>query len=550
MRAVYALPRSEKKLIAWHLVIAISALALGSLFGLLQALNYGGVDLYGPATRLGLKSYYQGLTLHGVLNAVVWTTYFIMGFLTFNVVYGLRRPLPSARLNWLGFWMMTVGLVMAAIPMLANQATVLYTFYPPMKAPWVFYLGLALLVVGSWVEGWGLSWAFFRWRREHPGERSPFIAFASVVTFWLWQLATIGVAAEVLFLLLPWALGWSQGVDVELARTLFWWFGHPLVYFWLLPAYISWYAYLPRQAGGKMFSDTLARLAFWLFLLLSVPVGFHHQYLDPGVPATWRYIHALLTLSVVVPSMMTLFTVTASLEYAARKRGGQGLFGWVKALPWKDPSVAAQLLAALIFVLGGIGGVLNASYNINMILHNSTWVSGHFHMTVGAAVTLTFIGISYWWVPYLTGNPLPRKPALVQVWLYAIGMLVFSLALHVLGLMGAPRRTPLGNAPYVPEEWRGLLVLVAIGGTVLAAGMYLYIYLMARLALGRAREPVTIEPPVAEPLNDVQMTPAWLDSWRPWLIGAVVLILIAYTPVLWDLIRNMVPVDAPNLPLW
>ncbi len=550
MAETFRLPPSEKKLIVWHLVIGVVAISIGGSLGLFQILNHGGIDWYGWLSKIGIKNYYQGLTLHGVLNAIVWTTYFIMAFLTFNVVYGLKQPLKSAKVNWLGFWVMTLGVVLAAIPIWLNQATVLYTFYPPMLAPWFFYLGLALLVVGSWIEGWGLAWTYFAWRKANPGQRSPFIAFASVLTFLLWQLATIGVAAEVLILLLPWSLGLTPGLDVELARTLFWWFGHPLVYFWLLPAYISWYGYLPRQAGGKLFSDTLARLAFWLFLLLSVPVGFHHQYLDPGVPPTWRYIHALLTLSVVVPSMMTLFTVVASLEYAGRKRGGKGLLGWIRALPWGDPSVAAQLLAGLIFVFGGIGGVINASYNVNMILHNTTWVSGHFHLTVGTAVTLTFIGIFYWWAPYLTGKPLPVKLARVQVWLYAIGMAIFSQAMHALGLLGAPRRTPLGNAPYIPPEWQGLLLRELIGGILLVTGGTLFIVIAAYFAFAKPKERVTVEPPVAEALQDPQLTPAWLDTWRPWVVGAVFLVLLAYTPVLLDLVQNMVLVTAPRIPLW
>jgi len=91
---------------------------------------------------------------------------------------------------------------------------------------------------------------------------------------------------------------------------------------------------------------------------------------------------------------------------------------------------------------------------------------------------------------------------------------------------------------------------VAIGGVLLATGLYLYIYIMARLAWGKAKEPVTVEPPVAEALHDPQQTQAWLDSWRPWVIGAIALVVLAYTPVLLDLITNMVPVDAPLMKLW
>ncbi|NPA26894.1 MAG: b(o/a)3-type cytochrome-c oxidase subunit 1 [Chloroflexi bacterium] len=548
----YTLTRSEKRFIGWHLFVAIAALSIGSFYGPMQAFNYAGWNFYPTLRKWHIaQNYYQGLTLHGVLNAVVWTTFFITGFLTFNVIYGLRRPLKYPKLNALGFWMMVVGVLLASYAILANQASVLYTFYPPMKASWIFYLGLVLLVVGSWIEGYGFYFTLYEWKKQNPGVRTPFIAFASVATMVLWQLATLGVAIEALFMLLPWSLGWLEGIDVQVARTFFWWFGHPLVYFWLLPAYISWYGYLPRQAGGKLFSDTMARLAFWLFILLSVPVGFHHQFVDPGVAPAWKYIHALLTLSVVIPSMMTLFTVVASLEYAGIKRGGKGLLGWLAKLPWDDPVVAAQLLAGLLFIFGGIGGVVNASYNTNLILHNTAWVPGHFHLTVSTAVTLTFMGISYWLVPYLTGRELCcRKVALAQVYLWATGMAIFSQAMHSLGLLGAPRRTPLGEAPYVPPEWSGLLLRVGIGGIFLLTSVYMYVWIMAHTAFfGRkAEKPVEVQ--VAEPMRDVQLTPAWLDSWKPWIAGAVGLILIAYTPVLIDLLSHMVPVDAPKMKLW
>ena len=153
----------------------------------------------------------------------------------------------------------------------------------------------------------------------------------------MWQIASIGIAAEVLVLLIPWSLGMVKGTDPLLARTLFWFTGHPIVYFWLLPAYVSWYGMLPKQAGGKMFSDPLARLAFWLFLVLSIPVGLHHQFADPGISPTWKAFHTLLTYGATFPSLLTAFTVIASLELGGRARGGTGLFGWIPSFPGTTP---------------------------------------------------------------------------------------------------------------------------------------------------------------------------------------------------------------------
>ncbi|HLF91044.1 MAG TPA: cbb3-type cytochrome c oxidase subunit I, partial [Anaerolineales bacterium] len=114
MTAKYEVTSSEKKFVGWHLLIAIIALTIGSLFGPLQAFEHAGLDLY-PYLKPLLQSYYQGLTLHGVLNALVWTTFFITGFLNLTIIYGLKRPLRYPTLNKTGFWIMVVGLVTTAV---------------------------------------------------------------------------------------------------------------------------------------------------------------------------------------------------------------------------------------------------------------------------------------------------------------------------------------------------------------------------------------------------------------------------------------------------
>jgi cytochrome c oxidase subunit 1 len=520
------------------IVIATAALAVGITLGVMQGLEHVGINLY-QYVQPWVASYYHGLTMHGVLNALVWTTFFIVGFFTFALVRSLDRPLRYPKLNVLSLIVMVFGLLLAAIPMLTNNATVLYTFYPPLQADWTFYMGLTLVVVGSWMAGYGYFFTLGAWRKEHPGENQPFIALTICITMAMWQLATLGVAAEILFLLLPWSLGLVPGTDPLLGRTLFWFFGHPLVYFWLLPAYVSWYAMMPKQTDGKMFSEPLARLVFWLFLLLSTPVGFHHQYTDPGIPQAWKYIHAMLTYGVAFPSLVTAFTVVASLEIGARVRGGTGYFGWVRRLNWGNPSYAAQNLAMILFAFGGISGITNASYNLNLAVHNTMWIPGHFHLTVGSAVTLTFMGIAYWLVPKLTGrNLFTPWLALAQAWTWFVGMLLMSNALHLLGLhTGAPRRSMLGSAPYASPDWNPYLMESAAGVLVLTVSGILFFVVMIGTLFNR-KLTVPIEMPVAEPL-DPTPAPKWLDNWTPWVVGAVALVVFAYGPMLYQLVRDM-----------
>ncbi len=538
----------EDRLTAAYLVVALVSLFIGVSLGVFQALEHAGINLY-PWLLPIIKSYYQGLSIHGVLNILVFTTFFISGFLQFITARSLGMPLWNRGLAWATFWLMTGGLVLAAIPLLGNAATVLFTFYPPMKAHWAFYVGLTLVVVATWLVTLTLVLTYRAWRVRNPGVRTPLPAWMALVTFVMWTIASLGLAAEMLFMMIPWSLGVVAGTDALFARVLFWYTGHPIVYFWLLPAYISWYTLVPRQAGGKLFSDPLARVSFLLFLVLSTPVGFHHQFTDPGIGEGWKLLHAFLTFAVFFPSLLTFFSVVASLENGARAHGGRGWVAWFGKLPWGDPSLTPQVLSMILFAFGGIGGLINASFTMNLVVHNTAWIVGHFHLTVGTAVTLTFMGITYWLVPLLRGRALwSRRMALTQAWLWFIGMAIMSNAQHRLGLMGMPRRTMIGSAPYLQSEWRSSLSLVGIGGTILFVSAMLYFANMLLTAVA-SRERVAFEVPFAEALSGPEQAPAILDRWRPWLTLALVMIVIAYGPTLVRLVA-VTPFDAPGWRVW
>jgi len=531
MRALngYTLQRGEKRLVLAYIAIGFAHLAVGILLGFMQGMEHAGIDLY---KYTFLRHYYQGLSMHGVFNVLIFTTFFIGGFLTFVTAYSFGRPLHSRSLSWITFWCMTVGVVFVDWALLTNKASVLFTSYAPLKAHPAYYGGLVLVVVGTLLLLANLLLTYVGWKRENPGKPTPLPAFAALATMIMWGLASVGIAVQFVFLLLPWSLGWVDAIDPILSRTLFWFTGHPIVYFWLLPAYLSWYFMLPKQAGGKLFSESLARLAFLLFIPLSLPVGFHHQYLDPGVAVGYKAIHAFLTFAVFMPSMMTAFTVLASLETGGRARGGKGWLGWIKKLPWGDPSVTAQALAMVLFALGGISGLVNASYTVNLVVHNTMFIPGHFHLTVGTAVALTFMAIAYWLVPYLTGRKLwGKRIAVLQAWLWFVGMALMSRGMSWAGMAGAPRRTALGSAPYVPPEWLAAFNFAAVGGAVLTVSGVLFFVVLVMTALRGKREATGgVEVPLAEPLVPDEKIPAYLDRFRPWVFTAAVLVLITYGP--------------------
>ncbi len=563
--------KRERVLAFWFVLIAFIAIALGGLIGLFQALEHAAPvipeiklnwypGLLGiPGVYQGL-SYYQGLTLHGVLNALTWTTFFIAGFLMVVTSRALKRPMSAMWLSWLAFILMLVGVGLAAWAMLTNNASVLYTFYVPMKAHPLHYIGLTLLVVGTWLHSANHYLTWRDWRRENPDARTPLAVVGSLTTWIVWDIATVGVAAEMFITVIPWSLGLIPATNPLLARTLFWYFGHPLVYFWLLPAYVAWYSMLPKIAGGKLFSDPLGRLAFMLFILLSVPVGLHHQYTDPGISSTWKAIHGILTYGVTFPSLITAFTLMATLEYAGKSRGGKGIVRWIFKLPWSDPVFTSIVLAMIIFAAGGISGVINASYNLNLVIHNTTWVPGHFHLTVGTATTLTFMGLTYWLLPYITGRRLfSRGIALAAGWTWFIGMVLFGRGMHWAGLLGAPRRVPFAQANYA--QWlientmntplggfSTAMWLTAIGGVILFISGFLYFVNVVATLLMPKGSAQDVDVPLADALSGPENAPPVLDRWRVWVGAAIVLILFAYVPTLISIIQRSA-FDSPGLPI-
>jgi cytochrome c oxidase subunit 1 len=498
---------------------------------IMQALSRANLDL--PFRSPGM--YYMSVTAHGTLMAIVFTTFFIMGFGYVVARQSLGTALAMRRTAWTSFWIAVAGTVAAVAVIIAGRATVLYTFYPPLKAHPAFYIGLTLVVVGSW--GWALVMlrALAVWRRANPGLRIPLAVYGYAATIIVWLLATAGVAAEMLFQLIPWSLGWWATIDPALARMLFWWFGHPLVYFWLLPAYVVWYALLPTAAGGKLFSEPLGRLVFAMFILLSTPVGFHHQTMDPGVPVSWKMFHTFNTLLILYPSFVTAFTIVASLEIAGRARGGRGVFGWISHLPWGDPLVSSVILSMLLFAVGGWGGAINASFGMNAVIHNTSWVPGHFHTTVGSASALTFMGASYVVVPHLLQRRLELAPmARVQPWLWFLGMLLFSIPTHLTGLAGMPRRVfdpGYGDHP-TAQGWHFLTNLSAIGGIVLFASALFFVLVMLFTLSGPRVPDQSLE--FAEPLEDPGPGQTYLDRLGILTTVAVVLIVVAYGYPIWQ----------------
>ena len=505
--------------------VGFAAFLVATFLGVYQVIERSGVL---PAIE-SPEVYFASVSTHGVLMGFVLTTFLVVGFGYYTATTSLKQPIWNRPLAWFGFWLSLIGVLMAAVPLLTGNASVLYTFYPPLMAHPAFYIGATLLVVGSWV--WCLQMVIMMsiWKKAHPGETVPLAMFGTTANAILWFITSLGVASEVLFQLIPWSLGLIDTVDVGLARTLFSWTLHAIVYFWLFPAYIAMYTLLPKAAGGRLFSDQMGRVAFLLLLVFSVPIGMHHLYMDPFQAAGWKFLHMIGTFMVALPTLITGFTIIASLEIAGKLRGGRGLFGWIGALPWNNPMVLAAGLALLMLTYGGFGGMINASYAMNAMIHNTQWVTGHFHLIFAGTVVIMYFAIAYYLWPKLTGRQLhSTRLALTQLWLWFIGMLVLTLPWHVLGLDGQPRR--ISSTPYdqvLVDTWQPNEIAMIVGGIILLLSALLLVYNLLKTH-GNTQAETNLEVEYAEPVHSVLRMPPLMNGFGFWCLLVLVYMIASY----------------------
>jgi cytochrome c oxidase subunit 1 len=273
----------------------------------------------------------------------------------------------------------------------------------------------------------------------------------------------------------------------------------------------------------------MGRVVFVMLLVFSLPIGLHHVFVDPEQAAGWKLMHAMGTFLVALPTLLTGFTVTASLETAGRLRGGRGLLGWVRALPWGEPVVVGGVLAIAMLLPGGFGGLINASYAMDAMVHNTMWIPAHFHMIFGGTVVLVYFAAAYALWPRLTGRRLySRGMAVLQLWLWFLGILALTIPWHVLGLLWMPRRTAYN--PYdaqTLERWRPYTSAMILGGTVLVVSGLMLVLNLLLTHRNRAAEPDrTLS--YAETMEPVVAVPQLLNGFTVWNWLLVVLMAISW----------------------
>ena len=489
--------------------VAVVALLVGGILAI------GVVLTRWPAVHwLGADTFYMVLTAHGIDMLIFWIIFFEIAVLYFASSTLLRCRLATPKVAWAAFVLMLIGAVTNNVAVFQGGSSVMMTSYVPMMAsPW-FYLGLILFAVGALVACFVFFGTLVVAKRDKTYQGSvPLVTFGAI-TAAIIAVFTIASGAIILIPTFLMSVGIIKEVDPLIYRTIWWAFGHSSQQI-NVAAHISiWYAVAAIAFGAKPMSERVSRGAFLLYILFLQLASAHHLLADPGVSTAWKVVNtSYFMYFAVLASMIHGLTIPGAIEVAQRAKGyNNGLFEWLRKAPWGNPVWSGVFISIIGFgFLGGISGVMMGTEQLNMIIHNTVYVPGHFHATVVVGTTLTFMALTFFLIPVLFKREM-INPALAkwQPYLFGFSMYFFCLVMMGAGTLGVSRRhwdMSFGGAA-MAYEWPGaaylMMGLVGIAGVAAIAGGAIYIYITVgsllwgrKLAGGDVSAKFTPIPPTA-----------------------------------------------------
>lgn len=430
---------SAQSLIRANAVAAVIFLAIGGLFGLSVALTR-----WPDVHLLPLDWFYLALTAHGLDVLLCWIIFFEIAVLYFAAAVLLGCRLAAPRVAWVAFALMVVGAVLANVTVLQGQSSVMFTSYVPMKAAPNFYLALIIFAVGALIACGVFFGTLVVAKEEKTYQGSiPLVTFGAL-TAAIIAVFTLASGAIILIPTYLWSLGLISNIDPLMYKLVWWAMGHSSQQINVSAHVAIWYAIAAIVLGAKPLSEKASRFAFLLYILFLQLASAHHLLVEPGLSSEWKIFNTSYAMYLaVLGSMIHALTVPGTIEAAQRKRGfNKGMFEWLRKAPWGNPAFAGMFLSLVMFgFLGGISGVVMGTEQINLIMHNTLYVPGHFHGTVVAGTTLAFMAVTYLLIPLIFQRQVsfPRL-ARWQPYVFAIGVTGISLFMMGAGTLGVARR--------------------------------------------------------------------------------------------------------------
>jgi cytochrome c oxidase subunit 1 len=425
-----------------HKVIAIQYFVTGLLFMLIAGsfAELMRIQLWNPkGTFMDYHTFNQMFTMHGTVMVWLVLIPLVTGSLG-NLVMPLQigaRDVAFPWLNMLSFWLIPVsGLILFSAFLLPDGAPAAgWTEYPPISIQQgtggIFY-SVAIIVVGISSTLTGLNFLVTIFKMRAPGmtwTRMPLFTWATFATALINLFATVALSAALLALLLAQAFNVpffdpARGGSPILYQHMFWFYSHPAVYIFILPAFGVISEVLPTFARKTIFGYKMIAFSSLAIAILGFAVWAHHMF--PSGIAPWLQIpFMILTYLIGIPTGIKIFSWMATLW------GGRIQF---------TTSMMYALAFLGTFSFGGITGVYLACVPADFHEHGSYFVVAHFHYVVGGGAVAAFFAGFYYWFPKASGRMLSEKMGHLSFWLFMIGLTGTFMPMHWLGLEGMPRR--------------------------------------------------------------------------------------------------------------
>jgi cytochrome c oxidase subunit 1 len=420
-------------------------------------------DLVTPQTYNAL------FTLHGVIMIFLFVVPglpAVFGNFFLPILIG-AKDVSFPRLNLASWYFYMAGAILAV--------TALFTGGGPPDTGWTFYApfsiktgtNVSLAVFAAFILGFssmltGINFITTIHRLRAPGMtwfRMPLFCWATYSTAWIQILATPILAITLVLVILERFFGIgifdpSKGGDPLLYQHLFWIYSHPAVYIMILPAMGAITEILPTFAKRTIFGYKAIAFSSLSIAAVGSLVWAHHMFTS-GMSGVALITFSLLTMIVAVPSAIKVFNWTATL--------------YKGSIDFQPPLLYA-LTFIFLFCIGGLTGVMQGALAINVHIHDTYFIVGHFHYVMFGGTGFAFFAALLYWFPKMFGKMYSKRVAYIAWWPLFIGFNGLYFAMLVLGLQGMPRR----YWHHLPQFDTGHLV-ATVGSWFLALGLLIFL---------------------------------------------------------------------------
>jgi cytochrome c oxidase subunit I+III len=418
---------------------------------------------------LGPGSYNAVMTMHGVTMIFLFVIPMSIGAFG-NYLVPLMigaRDMAFPRLNALSYWIyLASGLFLYAGLALGTAPDAGWFNYVPLASsefspgPGIDYYALGLIFnsISSTAAAANFIVTIFKLRA--PGmslNRMPLFCYAFLAVSFALVFALPPLSAALVLLELDRRLGFNfyevaAGGEPLLWQHLFWIFGHPEVYIIILPAFGIATSIIPTFVRRRMVAFPLVALAEVLVAFIGFGVWVHHMF-AVGLPTATTIYFAAASLVIVIPS-------------------GIQLFAWITTILTGTPTFKTPLLwivgFIVVFIMGGLTGIMFAAIPFDQQVHDTYFVVAHFHYVIFGAAVFPILGGMFYWFPKVTGRMYHEGWGKASFWLTFAGTMATFFPMHIVGLLGMPRRQYTYEAGL---GWSGLNLAETIGSYLLAAGL-------------------------------------------------------------------------------